>query len=614
MSENPIRMEHQSPHLLLRVPAPGKQSLSFCDATARELKRWIAHLPKANLGETARQLYQALVELNQLATPTDNRLQLLELIRPEVHFVCQHLERHFLGQSIVLDERPRKVANLCQALQNHLAIGYKLIIVQEASRSGRDRDRAQLLTIALQRAVHALNGPLIRSNQLYCPVPEGLWLELHQLYRLAESRQLHRVVVRDPLAQHAQGLSTEQSYLAALLLGCARCNQMRQIGIARLAEALPSWSTLVRLQSAELPSSLFAVAPQLDGPPRYKSLFQDVEPRTLLGLDTLPLVEAIKEYLLLPAAQRSQSRLLVPAGITLDLLQHLSSAWGDISERTFQRNRGQGSLTLCIGMSALHFFLAGSRPFGDVLKLSQDAGQALFGTLVKPAAKDVWANAFDAQPTQGGQAGMQLEEIEYARPVSESSAPPQVSTAPESYPTFNAAVVNHSPGGYCLNWSREVPSQLQAGELLGVQDAPGQAWSIAVVRWIRQVRGGGTQMGIELVAPQAQSCGVLLLRKGEQNSHYLRALLLPAIGAISRPATLLTPRLPFQEGDKVQINLHGNEHRAMLTRRLTNTGSFNQFEYQVLEQPTPPQGKPVTAPGSQPKGGEEDFDSLWKSL
>ncbi|MCY1351680.1 hypothetical protein D9M69_379540 [compost metagenome] len=607
-------MEHQSPHLLLRVPAPGKQSLSFCDATARELKRWIAHLPKANLGETARQLYQALVELNQLATPTDNRLQLLELIRPEVHFVCQHLERHFLGQSIVLDERPRKVANLCQALQNHLAIGYKLIIVQEASRSGRDRDRAQLLTIALQRAVHALNGPLIRSNQLYCPVPEGLWLELHQLYRLAESRQLHRVVVRDPLAQHAQGLSTEQSYLAALLLGCARCNQMRQIGIARLAEALPSWSTLVRLQSAELPSSLFAVAPQLDGPPRYKSLFQDVEPRTLLGLDTLPLVEAIKEYLLLPAAQRSQSRLLVPAGITLDLLQHLSSAWGDISERTFQRNRGQGSLTLCIGMSALHFFLAGSRPFGDVLKLSQDAGQALFGTLVKPAAKDVWANAFDAQPTQGGQAGMQLEEIEYARPVSESSAPPQVSTAPESYPTFNAAVVNHSPGGYCLNWSREVPSQLQAGELLGVQDAPGQAWSIAVVRWIRQVRGGGTQMGIELVAPQAQSCGVLLLRKGEQNSHYLRALLLPAIGAISRPATLLTPRLPFQEGDKVQINLHGNEHRAMLTRRLTNTGSFNQFEYQVLEQPTPPQGKPVTAPGSQPKGGEEDFDSLWKSL
>ncbi|WP_271409476.1 molecular chaperone [Pseudomonas sp. Q1-7] len=608
-------MDHQSPHLLLRVPAPSKQSLSFCDATPRDLKNWIAHLPKANLGETARQLYQALVELNQLDTPTANRLQLLELIRPEVHFVCQHLERHFLGQSIVLDERPRKVANLCQALQNHLAVGYKLIVVRVASRPSLDREREQILGMALQRAVHSLNGPLIRSNQLYCPVPEGLWLELHQLYQLAQSRRLHRLAVRDPLARRTQALSVEQTYLVALLLGCARCNQMRQHGIALLAEILEAWSALVLLQPAELPSSLFAVAPQLDGPPRYKSLFQGVEQRTLLGLDPLPLVDAIKDYLQLPAEQRKQASLPMPEGLTIDLLQHLSSAWGDISERTFQRNPGQGSLTLCIGMSALHFFLADEQPFSEVLKLPQDIGQAVFHSISKKPAKDVWANAFDAQPTQGWQQGIPLEEIEYTRPVSENSTPPaQASAAPESYPTFNVAVVNHSPGGYCLSWPKEVPSQLQAGELLGVQDAPGQDWSIAVVRWIRQVRGGGTQMGIELVAPQAQSCGVLLMRKGEQNSHYLRALLLPAIGAISRPATLITPRLPFQEGNKVQINLHGEEHRAVLTRRLTSTGSFNQFEYRAFEQPTPPQGKPLTGSGSQPQGGEEDFDSLWKSL
>src|SRR5574343_29949 len=143
-------MDRQSTHLqLLRVPTPSKQSLSFCDGSPRDLKRWISALPKANIGETARQLYQSLVELNQLQTPFDNRLQQLELLRPEVYFVCQHLERHFLNQAIVLDERPRKVANLCQALQNHLAIGYKQIVVQEAQRQARDGQ--QLLTIALQR-------------------------------------------------------------------------------------------------------------------------------------------------------------------------------------------------------------------------------------------------------------------------------------------------------------------------------------------------------------------------------------------------------------------------------------------------------------------------------
>lgn len=478
-------MDKQSPHLLLRVPTPSKQSLSLCEATPRDIKRWISLLPKANIGETARQLYQALVELNQLITPSDNRLHLLELIRPEVYFVCQHLERHFLNQAIVLDERPRKVANLCQALQNHLAIGYKQIVVQEAQRQARDGQ--QLLTIALQRAMHSLNSALIRASQLYCPVPEGLWLELHQLYQLASSRQVHRVVVRDGLARHTEGLSVEQTYLVALLLGCARCNQMRQNNIAKLAEVLEPWSALVRLQGAELASSLFAVAPQVDGPPRYKSLFQASEMAGLLGIDPLPLVDAIKHYLTLATEDRAQARLLVPEGISVDLLQHLSSAWGDISERTFQRTPGRGALTLCIGMSALHFFLSGKQPFGAILKI-KEAGQAVFKPINKDEG-DVWNTAFDAQP-QNWDEGLPYEEIQYSKPVTpgDTSTQPEPPASGENYPTFELAIVNHSPGGYCLSWPKEVPSQLQAGELLGVQDAPARAgvspWCAGSARYV----------------------------------------------------------------------------------------------------------------------------------
>ncbi|SDJ28149.1 molecular chaperone [Pseudomonas indica] len=600
-------MDKQSPHLLLRVPTPTQPSLSFCDATPRDLKRWLDGLPKANIGETARQLYQGLVELNQLVTPSTNRLQLLELLRPEVHFVCQHLERHFLNQAIVLDDRPRKVANLCQALQNHLALGYKLIISRTAQRF--TRERAQLLTIALQRASHSLCGPLVRSNQLYCPVPEGLWLELHQIYQIARSHDLHRLVVRDPLARHTQGLSVEQTYLVALLLGCARCNQMRQQGIARLADMLEIWCSLARLQSPDAPTSLFLVAPQVDGPPRYRSLFQN-EPRdNLLGMNPEPLVDAIKEYLLLTPEDRPKARLQVPEGFSLDLLQHLSSAWGDISERTFQRNPGQGTLTLCIGMTALHYFLAGRRPFADVLK--QEAQPVQFKPVT--GGPDIWSKAFDAQPQTQWEAGLPLEEIEYKV---EKPGTATVSNAgqEENHPTYELPIVNHSPGGYCLAWPKEVPGQLQAGELLGVQDTPGQDWSVAVVRWIRQVRGGGTQMGIELIAPQAQPCGLQLVRKTEQSSQYLRALLLPEISAISRPSTLITPRLPFQEGSKVMINLHGDERRAVLSQRQTSTGSFSQFEYREVDRSLTERGTPVTAQGTQASSGEEDFDSLWKSL
>ncbi len=600
-------MDKQSPHLqLLRVPTPSKQSLSFCDGSPRDLKRWIAGLPKANIGETARQLYQSLVELNQFLTPSENRLQLLELLRPEVSFVCQHLERHFLNQAIVLDERPRKVANLCQALQNHLAVGYKLIISRAMTRSGKERE--QLLAVALQRASHSLCSPLIRASQLYCPVPEGLWLELHQLYQIACEQRLQRQVIRDPLARHTPGLSLEQTYVTALLLGCARTNQMRQNGIARLAEALEPWSTLVKLQAGDHPNSLFVLAPQIDGPPRYKSLYQSSELHNLLGIDTQPLVDAIKEYLELPEEERSKSHLMIPDGISLDLLQHVAAAWGDIAERTFQRTAGQGNLTLCIGMTALHFFLSGRRSFAEVLKHPVEIGAAVF----KPSTgePDIWSNAFDAQRSAADE--IHFEEIQYTKVTPGEQAAPE--TSGETYPTYPLAIVNHSPGGYCLSWPKDVPSQLQAGELLGVQDSPSQGWSVAIVRWIRQVRGGGTQMGIELIAPHARPCGLQLLRKAEQNSQYLRALLLPEISAISRPASLITPRLPFQEGSKVLINDHGEEHRAVLTRKQVSTGSFSQFEYRRVGNEEGAAGKPVTASQSQKPAGEEDFDSLWKSL
>ncbi|WP_394561453.1 molecular chaperone [Aquipseudomonas alcaligenes] len=605
-------MEKQSPHLLLRVPTPDRQGLSFCEATPRDMKRWIAGLPKANIGETARQLYQGLIELNQLITPSENRLQLLELLRPEVHFVCSHLERHFLNQSIVLDERPRKVANLCQALQNHMAIGYKLIIAQELPRL--TKERAQLLTVGLQRASHALFGPLVRASQLYCPVPEGLWLELHQISLIAHQHGLHKVQVRDGLARNGQSLSQQQIYLGALLLGCARCNQMRQSSIARLAEALEGWSNLASLERVDAPSSLFAVAPQLDGPPRYKSLFGQAELHSLLGLDPHSLVDAIKEYLLLPPDSQEPRRLPITEGMSIDLLQHLASAWGDIAERTFNRTAGRGSLTLCIGMSALHFNLAGQRSFADVLKREDVPRSAQFkaAKLGEGSGPDVWAGAFDAQRNSQWEYGIPMEDIQY-KAASKPGEQPAEENA-EAYPSHELSIVNHSPGGYCLTWPREVPAQLQAGELLGVQDSPGQAWSVAVVRWIRQVRGGGTQMGIELIAPHAQPCGVQLVRKSEQNSQYLRALLLPAISVISRPATVITPRLPFQESNKVVINHNGDETRAVLSRKQTSTGSFTQFEYRALDETKPPSGTSVTAAKAPAKPGEEDFDSLWKSL
>ena len=576
---------------LLSAPTPTQTRLSFCEATPRDLKRWIAVLPKANIGETARQLYQGLGELNQLLTPSDNRLQLLELLRPEVYFVCQHLERHFLHQAILLDDRSRKISNLCQALQSQLAIGYKQIVLRIAPKS--QKDRAALVSQALQRAAHALKGQLLRATQLYSPAPEHLWFELHQLYRVACALQLQQRRVHDELASLSSELSLEQTYIAALLLGSARCNQLRQNQIARLAEVLEPWSALLKLHPGSPDDGLFAISAELDTGPRYRSMFRKEQQASLLGFDPQPLVNAIDAHLL---QQDSPTPLPVPAGLSLDTLQHLHASWGQAAERSFQRTAGQGSLTVCVGMSALHFYLGGERTFSELLK-HPGARAANFSSAVVKGEKDSWSQAFDAAPQSAADELLPYEEIQYDHLGEDES---DTDNTP-NYPTYTLPVINHSPGGYCLGWPSEVPAELQAGEMVGIQDSSNQGWSIAVVRWIRQVRGSGPQMGIELVAPHAEPCGLQLVRSRDDHSHYLRGLLLPEISAIDLPATLLAPRLPFQEGNKVLINTHGEEHRAGLDRRVASTHSFNQFAYRSLE-------------AAQNGGSEENFDSLWKSL
>ena len=592
-------MDNATTPLNLRVPEQTLDSLSFADSHEKGISQWIANLPKANIGETARQLYQGLIEINQLKVAPDRRLAMLELIRPEVHYVCTALSRYYLGQSIVLEERPRKVANLSQSLQNHLATGYKIVVAQEGSM--KNRARAEDLSLAIQRAMRALSGPLLRAYQLYCPVADGIWLEIHQLYQLALQRRLQQTAINDSESASGKVLTIEQTYLAIMLLGTARPNQMRQSSMAKLFAVLENWSSLAALVEPESPSALFIINPQMDCPPRYRSLVLEEDLTGSLGLDTRRLVDAIKQYLL--DGEPASDRLQVPDGLGLELLQHVSESWGDLAERTFNRMPGRGELRVTIGMSATHFHIADSsfsrfinaednNPFSDAAQRARQSG---------------WSTAFDGDQTVDW--GGDVEKINYSTAEDEADEEENA----ENYPVHSLRIVNHSPGGFCLTWPREVPRQLQAGELLGVQEERDQGWSLAVVRWIRQVRGGGTQMGIELIAPHCTPAAIKLLRKTDHPSRYLRALLVPEVTAIDRPATLLTPRLPFQVNNKVMLLLGGQEVRAQLVDRITATGSFSQFEHHILENDNS-RTHTETDSTSFSIAAEDDFDSLWKSL
>jgi hypothetical protein len=594
-------MDSNAQKLNLRIPQQNLKSLSFAESSEKGIVHWIANLPKANIGETARQLYQGLIEINQLDIAPEKRLAILEKIRPEVHYVCSALSKYYLGQSIVLEDKPRKVANLSQSLQNHLANGYKIVVAHE--RQVRSRDHGAIIGLAIQRAMRGLCGPLLRAFQLYCPVADGVWVELHQLYQLARKRDLHLQPIQDNESLEGKPLSVEQCYLIALLMGSARPNQMRQSAMGRLFAVLEDWSRLASLVSPEDPKALFIINPTMDCPPRYRSLIRDENLSESLGLSTDRLVGAIKEYML---NGESQIALRVPDGLGVEMLQHLSQSWGDLAERTFNRVPGRGSLKISIGMSATHFRIAQSS-FAKFIS-ADEHDMNPFSDSAQRARQEGWSGAFDGGTSVDWEPHG-VEQIHYNELGDNSS-----DEGEEHYPIHALPIVNHSPGGFCLTWPKEVPKQLQAGELLGVQEESDQDWSLAVVRWIRQVRGGGTQMGVELIAPHCTPCAIKLIRKTEQPSQYLRGLILPEVTAIDRPATIITPRMPFSVNSKVMILQGNRENRAHLTDRIAASGSFSQFEYHLIEEPGDNKNKPQPVGSALTVSTDDDFDSLWKSL
>ena len=112
-----------------RLPAQDSSRLSLVSHQPRKLREWVDGLPMMNVGETSRQVFQTLQELTRLQVDAPERLELLEILRPTVHAVCNALAKHYLNQSVMLPERATKVATLAQAMQSHLATGYKSVVV-----------------------------------------------------------------------------------------------------------------------------------------------------------------------------------------------------------------------------------------------------------------------------------------------------------------------------------------------------------------------------------------------------------------------------------------------------------------------------------------------------
>jgi len=600
----------------LNVPVQDLAQLSFCDGSREaSVKAWVRSLPLTQIQFVSGLLYQALPDVGRYQTAPANRIQILEILRNPTLQSIEGLTQSFLHQPLILPGPAVKTATVAQALQKHMINGYLVAIRDLCSQPATNN--TELLTLAIHRAITGLSLLLLRYYQLYVPISGQLWTELHSLYQLA----LHVGVTENAVVDdypHLQNCRTiTLAYVRALLLACSRPNQLRQEEIASTFEALNDLSALGELQDTQIGNhdNLFAVALNSNRPPQYRSRFNADENLLLLELNTVNICRKLTDINTSTNAESSEnSGLRNELNLTSSLTLHLIQAWNLLAQRNFERQQSQGTLDVAVGLTNIHYHIAGEVIFTHFLNrttgfqssdsinsIFQKRGVQLKDTDKRKSKDDPWDDAFDIT-------GTSLAGKTVATGGIESAIKKQEETAfKNAHPIYHVPLIDSSPGGYCIEWRNEIPNQVKAGELLGLRDPLRNRWSLGVVRWANQTKGA-TQLGIQILAAHVTPVGLAIIHKTGDSSEYLRALEIPPLKAINQPATLITNAISFREYSKVRIyqrknnESEGEQNNIQLTRRLFATGSFSQFTYRELATAKPKE-----------TAKKDDFDSIWDS-
>lgn len=587
-------MEQTDQTVRLKLPDQDLPHLTLGSDNPKKLQLWIDNLPVMNMGEMAKQLYQYIQELNRLRVEPKLRFQLLEVVRPSIQHVCQSLQKHYLNQALVLPEKARRVASLAQSLQGHLANGYKLVAV----RGLKKRLLRRAVTVSIHRAITALGDTLLRCYQLYFPSPRYLWLELHQLYLLAELHDLTESVVEDVL-----GNSTIQTaYARTLLLATAKPNQLRQQELALIYEAGYQWASLIDIREASSNDDLFVFDLQADRAPIYRTHASQAT-ESWRYIDSGRLIEAMAAWQDDPEG----TELSIPKGLSENIVDHLRQVWGALTERAFARVPDSGEIEICFGLVGVHYFLSGKMLFEtlvergslSVMSAEEENNPFLVNIMISAQDKkhkaDPWSSAYESD--------LPGETIEMSGAIDSSLK--SESSLPESY---HCQKVNASPGGYCLSWQGNTPSLMRTGELMALRDASEEQWMLAVVRWVTQLPNHGARFGVELLSPGGRPVAARALHKQGQDSDFMRAVVLPELTAVGQPATLLLPTVGFHEGIKVEIVENGEARRVQLLRRVQGVSGFSQYPFRDLSAPESAPAEPLK------ESDDDELDSIWSSL
>jgi len=582
----------------------------------KEVERWISGLPMANIGETSRQIFKTLVELNRVLIPSLPRIKTTELFRVPIGYISRNLKKYYLDTSFPLTAKNRKIAVLNRELCMELATAYKIVIHEMITGETKKLDK-KLLVIAMQRAMSCLMRVLYQSVIVYDPFPGNTWKELHKLYAYAELHQLQDLPVKDNQQKSAQS-SIKDIYIQALLFAIISPYRLRQREIEQCYSRLPDWAGQTRLGVPDQMSSsptLFNSRLNSSAAPIHIELQNAPIDKYCRQLNTGGLVSQLQDTINeqvddenIDGPFGSEDRL--PPQLIDKLIQVLSTS----QKRKYVRTNLNFELKLAVGLSDIHTLL--KQPPDDFEESESPAPDGDDIDWFKPRENKPLINSLTYMVE--GMPGLQLDSLEetiYATGIQASendpgSLPSWVKVSDSETPEpFSCTTDNESAWGYCILWPGLNTPKIRVGEVLGIHLCANESnqFRIGVSRWLRNIPGQSLQVGLEIIGLSSEAITARKKDTSDTPMSTEKCILLPDNRSTGKTSTLVTPALPFNTGDTVILGDTDVEQEVRLTRLMESTGAFSQFQFRIIKERSQKDSE-------NNREQNANFDSIWSAI
>ena len=617
----------------LSVPARQKPNKNSFSIRPKKVEAWIASLPKANLGETARLVYKLLQETNKYDLSHKERCQFLEQIRETVHYVTNAMRKHFFGITYPLPEKNQKIAAATREIQLAMATGYK-IALEDALKSNILFQEKKQLALVTHRAISYTSRMLVTSNQIYTAPPENTWKELNLMYKFADEKNLLMTSIADFYLFLEEKSTIETEYMRAVLLSLSSPYKLRQGEVGKIFNSLERFAQDVKLtpyngKEHSSTQGLFALN-ILNGhqPGILQQLLSANNADNLRVINTDVLTKRLRHEIIETEDVVTSTITSLDMGrpdLSHDLLRRLLTSWAMESHRAFPRNSKREEVHVSTGLSSIHLSLNQARPAQKQDQSKEFTRSAEYETStvenITDEKPDVWNMVYPtgsaAQLTQIvteelGESTKKEQTIDEAELATTANKMGEKSDNDNKNEYLdNWLIINESANGYCLKYNADGEARAQVGELVGVRRRISNhswKWGIGVIRWLKFSAQRELELGIEMLNPEAAAIG-MRSAINDDTPELQRTLLLPSITAINQPATLVTGPAPWRIGNKLVLNILGQNFNVILTHQVQNTGLFAQFQFEFLDKASKKE-KVEQKDSSR----DQDFSQVWSSI